>query len=58
MNANKREFDIAFGSTFLKELMSMLYRRIYWNKADGKLSPVFYKSSLQGENLIYGGLNG
>ena len=51
MNANKRELDAAFGFKHVKELMSMLYRRIYQYIADGKLSFVFINRPLQGENL-------
>ena len=52
MHANKRELDAPFGFKLLKDLMSMLYRRIYQNIADGKLSFVFYKSSLTGRKIL------
>lgn len=41
MIINERELDVPFGFLFLKELISKLYRRIYQNIADGKLSFVF-----------------
>ncbi|GAG26979.1 unnamed protein product, partial [marine sediment metagenome] len=49
MKANKRELDAPLGFALVKELMSMLYRRIYQNIADGKLSFVFINRPLRGE---------
>lgn len=49
MKASKRELDAAFGFKLVKELMSMLYRRVKQNKADGKLSFVFINRPPRGE---------